>query len=381
MRVLLVNDTGDLPNPGCRATMDGLKNLLNTAGVSTIDSLKIADLPEQMSFSPPGNQDKGASLMGRIRSRLLITSTWQKPQSPSSLFVKNLQPEKWVAAVNRIKSSDHEFIRRIRRADRIVVNGEGTFHHNQLTALTILAITRVAQLFGKEVHIVNATVQDMHPEVTRMVLGEAKLVVVREPWSQRYLNNQHLPSELGADCAFAAGYEKGVPSNKIPANIDPQCACLVAGGCAIGPSLLLKMINILRKAGYSPLYYWIGDGDSLPPDRCRYHGIPVIGWDSIPWNTLPHFLKQFKLVVAGRHHMIIFALMAGVPFIPLGANTWKIEGLCELFQWPVPVFSGARGFEKALRSFSELDSEIKNAFELAAKKGREYAGRNVPESS
>ena len=141
------------------------------------------------------------------------------------------------------------------------------------------------------------------------------------------------------------------------------------------------MIKIIRRNGYSPVYFWIGDGDSMSPEKCLSLGIPFIRWDSIPWSTIPSYLKQFKLVVSGRHHMIISALMAGIPFIPLGSNTWKIEGLCELFLWPIPVISSIFGFKNALSTLTELDSEMKKSFEFTARAGLEYAKRNVPESS
>lgn len=103
-------------------------------------------------------------------------------------------------------------------------------------------------------------------------------------------------------------------------------------------------------------------------------------WDAMPWDALPEYLKKVKLVVSGRHHMIIFALMARTPFIPLSSNTWKIEGLCELFGWPTPVLPGERGFATVLSSLPRLQNEMKAAYDLVDRKDLELALQNMPES-
>jgi polysaccharide pyruvyl transferase WcaK-like protein len=274
-------------------------------------------------------------------------------------------------------SQEADLLHRIELADRVVVNGEGTLHHNQRTALAALAVARTAQVLGKEVHVVNTSVQAMHSEVLTMVVGNATRLVVREPQSYRYLRGLNLDCQLGSDCAFAATYEPARNVYPLPAEVAPQRACLVTGGCGARDVSIIEITKTLRRAGYSPFYYRIGDGDPLSVEQCASAGIPVVTWNAIPWNVLPDYLKQVKLVVSGRYHIIIFALMARIPFIPLSSNTWKIEGLCELFHWPIPVLPGAHGFVDALSSLSGVQSDMSAAFECAESTGFELATKNV----
>ena len=401
-----MNYTGDQPNPGCRATADGIMRLLYAGGASSVDTLSPAYTPHAMSRSLSPDEESRKSTLLRfpkgksknirfhaltrfdsLRSRVRLAvgrerlAAWSYTQRPSYSFVTNLKVDRWITVVKEMCATEHDVLQHIEQADRVVVNGEGTLHHNQRTALTALAIARVAQLMGKEIHVVNATIQAMHPELLRMVLGEAALVVVREPLSLRYLEDLHLDCRLGADCAFAAEYDYTAIPPLLPEPVDRENACLVTGGCALNGSTIMGIIKSLRRAGYSPFYFWIGDGDALSLKRCRAAGIPVVSWDCIPWNTVPAYLKQVKLVVSGRHHMIIFALMAGVPVIPLASNTWKIEGLCELFRWPLPVLSGTYGLVEVLASLQGARSDMAAAFEQVARASLEFASKNILELS
>jgi polysaccharide pyruvyl transferase WcaK-like protein len=282
-----------------------------------------------------------------------------------------------VRTIDEIMKHEPEGMDCLRLADRVIVNGEGTFHHNQRTALAALALARIAEALGKEVHIVNATIQAMHPEVLRLVLGSARRVVVREMRSQKYLQSLDIPCSLGADCAFAANFSTSQSLLRLPEGVDPDHACLVSGGCGLRSHSVLSIVEALRSAGYSPFYFWIGDGDALNPCQCQLAGLPMVSDDMLPWDALPGYLRRVRLVVSGRHHMLIFALLARVPFIPLASNTWKIEGLCELFGWPTPVLAGERGFSKVLSVVPSMRSEMNAVFDRVDRESRKLAEQNT----
>ncbi|MBN2399945.1 MAG: polysaccharide pyruvyl transferase family protein [Candidatus Aminicenantes bacterium] len=405
MRVLLINYSGDQFNPGCRASSSGLITMLRAAGTSHIDTMPLGFTPEAMSFPLSADED-GLQLPSRQNPRAKKTvrdffhfmlkikrlSTrfaahfrsmrlppWAQVVHPSNSFVVNLEADRWTKAIDEIMEREADGFHDLRLADRVIVNGEGTFHHNQRTALAALALARIAEILGKEVHIINATIQAMHPDVLRLVLGSAGRVVVREVRSKQYLESLGIHCLVGADCAFAAPYRVTQPMLRLPDEVAPDSPCLVSGGCGLRSSSVLAIVNALRRAGFSPFYFWIGDGDAISIGDCQAAGIPVVMWNEVPWPVLPEYLKQVKLVVSGRHHMIIFALLAHIPFVPLASNTWKIEGLCELFGWPVPVLPGEHGFARALSSLPELQTEMKAAFERVDKTALELALRNMAE--
>lgn len=406
MHVLLINYTGNQLNPGCQATSSGLITLLRGGGASHIDTLPLGFALEAMSSPLSADEDRSRSsnrqnawtkkagkslvhFMMRVggmsshyaaRFRSARLPQWAQLMHSSDSFVMNLEGDRWAKAIDEIMDREREGMQLLRLADRVIVNGEGTFHHNQRTALAALALARIAEVLGKEVHVVNATIQAMHPEVLRLVLSGACRVVVREARSQKYLQFLDINCLLGADCAFAATYGVTKSSLQLPDGVDPGRACLITGGCGIRSSSVLAIVRALRRAGYSPFYFWIGGGDAMSPRLCQTAGIPAVMWNELPWDALPEYLKKVKLVVSGRYHMIIFALMARTPFIPLASNTWKIEGLCELFGYPTPVLTGERGFATVLSSLPKLQNEMKVAYDLVNRKGLEMALQNMPES-
>ena len=50
------------------------------------------------------------------------------------------------------------------------------------------------------------------------------------------------------------------------------------------------------------------------------------------------FLSGFELVMSGRYHVLIFAILAGTRCVPLSSNTWKIQVLLRLIRFDdIPV--------------------------------------------
>jgi hypothetical protein len=78
-----------------------------------------------------------------------------------------------------------------------------------------------------------------------------------------------------------------------------------------------------------------------------------------------------RLVVTARHHGVYLALMAGVPFVPLESNSWKIHATVEALGLPVRLCTDHAGIvdqieaAKANRAaFAEAGERLRESLPL-----------------
>ncbi|MCC7555717.1 MAG: polysaccharide pyruvyl transferase family protein [Methanoculleus marisnigri] len=68
-------------------------------------------------------------------------------------------------------------------------------------------------------------------------------------------------------------------------------------------------------------------------DRCGIH----IARRDYRYLKVIGLMKHAGLVLTDRYHACIFAIIAGCPVLPFESNTWKIQGLFTLFEYPLAV--------------------------------------------
>lgn len=114
----------------------------------------------------------------------------------------------------------------------------------------------------------------------------------------------------------------------------PLSMAVVAG--ALGS--LQTLFNGVKSTGKKPVYLSIGDdGETeLATGVCREMSVSFVDAGTLGVNELVGFLRQFPAAISGRHHINIFLMRAGVPFLPLPSNTWKIEETLKLVGYPFP---------------------------------------------
>ena len=356
MRILLINHPGVNSNLGCQASLDGLVRCLRAGGADHIDIL-------------PDKLVRDIMFPAQVKAVSSIIRYW-KPRNPSdtndsiikkgvsiakkqSSHIDRLIVERWQENVRRILTRERSLVDIIRRSDRVVINGGGTLHHDRPAALSLFAIARAAQINGKEVHVVNSTIQAMHPEILKAVLIEAGRVAVREKRTLEYLKGLGIAAELSSDSICAADFHKEPGEFLLPERIDKENACLITSGVISVRQRIMPIVKTLRDAGYLPFYFMACRDDELNNwliSSLRSANVPIVQHGVIPWQDMLHYLKKIRLVVSGRYHINIMSRMAGVPFVPLASNTWKMEGARELYGWPVPVLAGESGLNDALSS-------------------------------
>ena len=182
----------------------------------------------------------------------------------------------------------------INNFDRIILNGEGTLHHNQYNAIKFLKYLREAQKLNKDTLIVNSVWQSMSMD-WKDVLEKCSLIEVRETLSQNEIYSKYdIKPTVVLDISIHSDieYEK----------IDSKEICV--GGTFYG-KINLNIEN--------------------------YTKIDVF---SMCWPKLVNTIRSSKILITGRHHEMYAALQSRTPVIIISGNTWKNEGFFHTLKVP-----------------------------------------------
>jgi polysaccharide pyruvyl transferase WcaK-like protein len=222
-----------------------------------------------------------------------------------------------------------------READGLVVNGEGTIHHDAVGALTLIGLCTAAKRLGKHVALVNCSMFELDPFLLDMLRMHVDELVVREPVTLRYLQARQIPARLSADCLFLAGVPSGSSlagrtwaKGTLPRVI--YTPGVLSSTAQIGGQMVANDIRDLGASGREVLYYVVEPEDEPLARVAAAHGARIVPLGAVPWQEVITFLRTAELVVSGRYHINIFSALAGVPFIPMETNTPKMHGLLEL---------------------------------------------------
>jgi hypothetical protein len=75
--------------------------------------------------------------------------------------------------------------------------------------------------------------------------------------------------------------------------------------------------------------------------------------------------------VSGRHHINLFLMRCGVPFVPLPSNTWKIQATLDLLGYPVAEMQSVGDLPAALSAVhadrAALSQAAREAFDRASR--------------
>ena len=194
--------------------------------------------------------------------------------------------------------------------DAVVVNGEGTIHHQG--GRHLLAILRGAQAMGLPTFLVNAVFQESEEDLD--VLKRLTDFTVRDGASSAYLTRLGVKHRVVLDSILEAGFVD-TPST----NLHGKMAVTdwhQSRDADVGAALRQFMEDLGNDAVFYPL-----------EDEIR----------AAHWQHAVADLRTAGVVVTGRHHGVCLAGLAGVPFVAMGSNTWKIEGMLALLPGNVRV--------------------------------------------
>ena len=235
----------------------------------------------------------------------------------------------------------------IEDAALIVINGEGTLHHGKPAAANLLSVTDFAG--DTPVALVNTLYQDNPPDWS-IWLKKMAYISTRDSRSADEIETctGHRPCvvpdlSLSARVASRPTIDKIIYGDSIKEDVARQLADLAR----------------LQRAPLVPsisAYKGMRKGDGLFA-RLRRRGMiarhlrrvkaanPTLELYSTE-EAYANRVASAGLYVTGRYHGVCYAMAAGIPFVAIKSNSWKIEALIAdvgLAQWRVTAAQGLSG--------------------------------------
>jgi polysaccharide pyruvyl transferase WcaK-like protein len=245
-----------------------------------------------------------------------------------------------------------EMLPLLRHADLVVFNGEGSLVGRAKKGTRPLFLLYLAKRYlGKRCAIINHTahLETSTPvllSMARRVYPLMDYVSVREPASRENLLAARVLEDVPVvpDALFAAQL---VDPER--ARFQPLLGFEMPQGplvCVTGSSLssdarpwhpsaaYVELVRGLRELHITPVLVAKDQSDQFLREVAGETGAALFGPER-SYQELYFLLARSQLFVSGRYHPIILSALAGCPFLPLSANTHKIDGLCELLEYPL----------------------------------------------
>ena len=304
--VLLVNDTSLHYHWGCFLKSSAIKETLESSSYN-VDSLS-------------------TSTLYRIKDHPSLLENFK-----SSSFL------------NAFSIANPTIIEKIKNADIVIINGEGTLHSLSNPVKSMLYIAYIAKVFfEKPVHVINASLfpndfflsrDSDEKQFYNFVLDRVDSIAFRDTFSYELFPEFHNKSILSFD--LLPIYIKNHFQEQSTQNFNKTVVVSGSVNIILVPQRLDDLYNYileLQKKGYSIIFLTGG------PQKGAYDDQKIVDF----FNEKP-FLDHFKIVfassadewletikkatfvVTGRQSMCIAAYILKVPFIAFNSNTPKIE--------------------------------------------------------
>lgn len=264
--------------------------------------------------------------------------------------------------------SDYKY--NLQQADIVIVNGEGTLHHDQKSALEIMESVQLAHKMGKRCYLINSVWQDNN--VLNNMLFMFEKVFVRESLSKSQIISY---------------------SNKIDVQIVPDIslykikdreenfASIKKSGVTFIDSVNWSVTKELARQTHSLTVkrFYLMDGDFYKKMRSlRLFYILFMQKKQ----TYPRILRHANIlessaIVSGRFHGLCLALKYGIPCLSVESNTHKQKGMIIDIGLPVNKYLvdlceiSEHSFGDKIKNFIQADKEreaIKKYIEVANSK-------------
>jgi hypothetical protein len=206
-------------------------------------------------------------------------------------------------------------------AELVVINGEGTMHHNKLIAQQYINVLVNAKKLGMKTALVNTVWQEMSLTQEQKEVLRDTYISVREVKSQRELEKDDIHADVHLDLSYF---------NDVPEKVSPHRELVI--------------------------------GKFFSQSDWRPSGIPTIDIFKHDWDTIVNVLRMTDWFLTGRHHELYAACKARCPSAVLAGNTWKNEGLFETAGVEIQVARGDISHSN-LRGFLESCKEHRMEYE------------------
>jgi hypothetical protein len=282
----------------------------------------------------------------KSRTYFLVNDTRYDNHHGGLTVVRNLhagmQARGWTCTgslpVSASPSHLHRYRQAIGTAELIVVNGEGSLHHDSRNARRLLAIAEVLQK-SHPVCLVNAVWQDNADVRWKPVLERFACAYARDRRSQRQLQALGRKAGYAPDLTFY-DYPR-FPVRPAGTFICTDSVLNAWTSAALrlceqdegirfqtlftGEMTYMRGIKDWNKRLKYCIYPWLWTrfGIKVPP---RYQSLPYAQRDT---RMFLETLAASRAVCVGRYHALCFALQQQIPFVVASSNSHKSESLLE----------------------------------------------------
>ncbi|PMG82572.1 hypothetical protein BCU83_07070 [Vibrio breoganii] len=236
---------------------------------------------------------------------------------------------------------NEKFIFSMRKADIVIVNGEGTLHHSQDRARDLISVGKyVKENINIPVVLINSTYQENNNEIidyTRYY----DLIFVRESLSKEELVKYNIESEVVPDISFYSEYD--LSQKLVTKDIGVTDSVYLDLSERLYNFALSKDYSFLpaktdRKIRYFNIYSFFS--------YARYHLLKAVRYPlyklgilKLKFSKLRKFyyiegydnyvnrIAASSFMVIARYHSLCFSLKTLTPFYTLKSNSHKIEGI------------------------------------------------------
>jgi polysaccharide pyruvyl transferase WcaK-like protein len=328
VKAILANDTSGTSNPGCKGTVHCLVEGAQRHGISIVSRVPVGygyDVFSSCFKSPP--LSIGQRMENRLRRICGAGRTAAVSPSP-----ERIDRSRWREAISVM----YERLSPLwTDADLLLVNGEGTIHHDSIGALALIGICAAARRMRKKVALVNCSIFSLDEILVDSLRESVDYFSVREPMTFRYLKSNNIAATQSADCLFLASRLSERPDTPRPVLSAKTPYVVYTPGVLsafgrINESTVADDIKTIRNMGREVVYYVVEAEDEKFASVAARAGASILPLGATRWEQVQPFLAGAEWVVSGRYHINIFASMSGTPFIPLETNTAKMQGLLEL---------------------------------------------------
>jgi len=271
-----------------------------------------------------------------MKTAVLLNDTSYENHHGCSIVVKNIQQNlerRGIAliATNPIGKNWKEngaFLEALKRCDVVLVNGEGTIHHNSPYGLSLL---QVVEHTDKPTVLMNMTYQENAPHFAELAAKFSR-VYVRESFSRDELNTHNVASTVVPDMTFGSDHAIAAQRNGDVVVSDSHDIRMSETLFDLAAKQHLRFIPVLapyekytsfkgriKKFKYR-LAGWLG---SVLPLKYAYRRYAFVQDEARYLDTIGHC----GFLLTARYHAMCIALQTMTPFVVMRSNTYKIEGL------------------------------------------------------
>lgn len=205
--------------------------------------------------------------------------------------------------------------------DVLVINGEGSMHHNSSHFKQKMNELGQAVGRGKPAYLVNSVWQENAPSFADIVVGQLGRLVFREQASQNdFLQRLSGNTAVRLDVSYSADIDESAVFTDYQRDI------------VLTDFYSTEFGNFVRyTGGYLTRYPYL---DMM---------------SGISWSSMVKSLRTASVLVTGRHHAVYAACRARTPFVTLKGNTHKIEGMIQMSGLPIPVYEKPQQIGEGIR--------------------------------